>query len=84
VPVTLAFNDPRCFPPAADPLGRFRLRPLLQRYRHPGNFQMQVDPVKQRAGQLGPVFLDLLQRAGAFALVAGAVKAAGTRVNITT
>lgn len=85
VPVTLALNGPRRFYSAADLFGRFRLRPLLQqRYRHPGNFQMQVDPVKQRAGQFRPILLDLLRRAGAFALVAGAVEAAGASVKITT
>jgi hypothetical protein len=52
-------------------------------YRHPGNFQMQVDPVKQRAGQFRAILLDLLRRAGAIALVAGAVEAAGTSVKIT-
>jgi transcriptional regulator with XRE-family HTH domain len=40
---------------------------------------MQVDPVKQRAGQFRPILLDLLRRAGAFALVAGTVEAADKR-----
>lgn len=38
---------------------------------------MQVDPVKQRAGQFRPILLDLLRRADAFALVAGAVNLQG-------
>ncbi|GED55018.1 hypothetical protein BBO01nite_42590 [Brevibacillus borstelensis] len=45
---------------------------------------MQVDPVKQRAGQFRAILLDLLRCAGAFALIAGTVKPAGARVKITT
>lgn len=85
MPVTLALNRPRRFHPAADLFGRLRSRRLLQQtYRHSGDFQMQVDPVKQRAGQFRAILLDLLRCAGAFALIAGTVKPAGASVKITT